>query len=33
MLLNLLDIGGETKPYQIRQLMKLVERYNLRLED
>jgi predicted RNA binding protein YcfA (HicA-like mRNA interferase family) len=32
-LMNLQDVGGEAKPYQIRQLMKLVERYNLKLEE
>ena len=32
-LLNLQDVGGEAKPYQIRQLLRLVERYNLRLEE
>jgi predicted RNA binding protein YcfA (HicA-like mRNA interferase family) len=32
-LVNLQDVGGEAKPYQIRQLMKLVERYNLKLEE
>ncbi len=28
-LLNLQDFGGEAKPYQVRQLLKLVEEYNL----
>ncbi len=32
-LVNLQDVRGEAKPYQIRQLLRLVERYNLRLED
>jgi predicted RNA binding protein YcfA (HicA-like mRNA interferase family) len=32
-LLNLQEMGGQAKPYQIRQFLKLVERYNLRLED
>ena len=32
-LLNLQEVHGEAKPYQIRQLLRLVERYNLRLED
>lgn len=32
-LLNLQDIHGEAKPYQIRQALRLVERYNLTLED
>ena len=31
-LLNLQEVGGEGKPYQIRQMLKLVERYNLKLE-
>lgn len=31
-LLNLQEVHGEAKPYQIKQLIKLVERYNLRLE-
>jgi predicted RNA binding protein YcfA (HicA-like mRNA interferase family) len=32
-LLNLQSSRGEAKPYQIRQLLRLVERYNLQLED
>ncbi|MDH4208082.1 MAG: type II toxin-antitoxin system HicA family toxin [Anaerolineae bacterium] len=32
-LLNLQEVRGEAKPYQIRQLLRLVERYALRLED
>lgn len=32
-LINLQDVGGKAKPYQIRQLFRLVERYNLTLED
>jgi hypothetical protein len=32
-LLNLQDVRGEAKPYQVRQLLRLVERYNLKLED
>jgi predicted RNA binding protein YcfA (HicA-like mRNA interferase family) len=32
-LVNLQDVRGEAKPYQIRQFIRLVERYNLRLED
>jgi predicted RNA binding protein YcfA (HicA-like mRNA interferase family) len=31
-LLNLQQRGGQAKPYQIRQLLQLVERYNLHLE-
>ncbi len=32
-LLNLQDVRGEAKPYQIRQFLRLVERYALKLED
>lgn len=32
-LVNLQEIGGQAKPYQIRQFLKLVEEYNLRMED
>lgn len=31
-LVNLQNVHGQAKPYQIRQLMKLVERYDLKLE-
>lgn len=31
-LLNLQPVSGEAKPYQIRQFMRLVERYNLGAE-
>lgn len=31
--INLQEAGGDAKPYQIRQLLRLVERYNLKLED
>lgn len=31
--LNLQEVAGEAKPYQIRQFLRLVERYNLRLEE
>jgi predicted RNA binding protein YcfA (HicA-like mRNA interferase family) len=31
-LINLQEVGGKAKPYQIRQLLDIVERYNLRLE-
>ena len=31
-LVNLQEVKGEAKPYQIRQFLKLVERYNLKLE-
>ena len=30
-LLNLQDVGGKAKPYQVKQLLDLVERYNLSL--
>jgi hypothetical protein len=32
-LLNLQSVAGQAKPYQVRQLLHLVERYNLVLED
>ncbi len=32
-LINLQDTGGQAKPYQIRQFLRLVERYNLTMED
>ena len=32
-LLNLQDVKGKAKPYQIRQFLQLVERYNLMLEE
>ncbi|MGO8733731.1 MAG: type II toxin-antitoxin system HicA family toxin [Terriglobia bacterium] len=28
-LVNLQDVGGKAKPYQVKQLLDLVERYNL----
>jgi hypothetical protein len=31
--LNLQERRGEAKPYQVSQLLKLVERYSLQLED
>jgi len=30
-LVNLQNVGGKAKPYQIRQFLRLVERYNLTL--
>jgi len=30
--LNLQNVGGKAKPYQVRQFLKIVERYNLELE-
>ncbi len=32
-LVNLQNINGQAKPYQIRQFLKLVERYRLQIED
>lgn len=32
-LVNLQDVKGQAKPYQVRQFLKLVEKYNLELED
>ena len=32
-LVNLQEVGREAKPYQIRQFIRIVERYNLRLID
>ncbi len=31
-LVNLQDVNGKAKPYQIRQFLQLVERYDLELE-
>ena len=31
--LNLQEVGGQAKPYQIRQFLKLIERHNLTLRD
>ncbi len=32
-LVNLQNVNGQAKPYQIRQFLKLVERYRLKIED
>ena len=32
-LVNLQEVSGQAKPYQMRQFLKLVERYNLKLEE
>jgi predicted RNA binding protein YcfA (HicA-like mRNA interferase family) len=32
-LVNLQNVHGQAKPYQIKQFLKLVERYNLRMEE
>ncbi len=31
-LVNLQNVKGQAKPYQIRQFLKLVEKYNVKLE-
>ena len=31
-LINLQELNGQAKPYQIRQALRLIERYNLTLE-
>ena len=31
-LANLQDVHGQAKPYQVRQILQLVEQYNLTLE-
>ena len=31
--INLQEVDGKAKPYQIRQFLRLIERYNIRLED
>jgi len=32
-LINLQDVNGKVKPYQIKQFLEIVERYHLELED
>jgi len=32
-LINLQEVEGKAKPYQIRQFIRLVERYNMHLEE
>ena len=32
-LLNLQNVNGKAKPYQVRQLLQLIEQYNLPMED
>jgi len=31
-LVNLQEVDGKAKPYQLRQLLKIIEKYNLKLE-
>jgi predicted RNA binding protein YcfA (HicA-like mRNA interferase family) len=32
-MVNLQNVHGKAKPYQVRQCLKLIERYNLRLDE
>jgi predicted RNA binding protein YcfA (HicA-like mRNA interferase family) len=32
-IINLQDVCGDAKPYQIKQFLKIIEKYNLRLKD
>jgi predicted RNA binding protein YcfA (HicA-like mRNA interferase family) len=32
-LVNLQEVGGQAKPYQLRQFLRLVERYNVKMEE
>jgi hypothetical protein len=32
-IMNIQNVNGEAKPYQIRQFFSLVEKYNLEMED
>ena len=32
-IINIQDVNGEAKPYQIKQFFSLVEKYNLKMED
>jgi hypothetical protein len=32
-LVNVQELRGQAKPYQVRQFLRLVERYALRMED
>ena len=32
-LINLQSVQGKVKPYQIRQLLQIIERYNLKMEE
>jgi len=32
-LVNLQDVNGQAKPYQIRQFLRLAEKYNLNMEE
>lgn len=32
-LVNMQEVHGQAKPYQIKQFLNLIERYNLKMED
>ena len=32
-LINLQNVKGKAKPYQIKQLLQIIERYNLQMEE
>ncbi|MDR0916929.1 MAG: type II toxin-antitoxin system HicA family toxin [Oscillospiraceae bacterium] len=32
-IMNVQNVNGEAKPYQIKQLLALIERYNVKMED
>jgi predicted RNA binding protein YcfA (HicA-like mRNA interferase family) len=32
-LINIQNVGGQAKPYQIRQFLRLIEKYDLKLEE
>ena len=32
-MINLQDVNGKAKPYQVKQLLQIIELYNLHLED
>ncbi|GAB4439499.1 MAG: type II toxin-antitoxin system HicA family toxin [Anaerolineae bacterium] len=32
-LINIQNVAGQAKPYQVKQFLQLVERYNLKLDD
>ena len=32
-LINLQNVDGKAKPYQVKQLLRIIEQYNLRLEE
>ncbi len=32
-LVNLQNVKGKAKPYQVKQLLKIIEKYNLHMED